>query len=242
MSLLKTLAKVAIGVAAAKGVKSMMDQRRQPYDTSHGRIQSRQTGLGGLLDKVGQRGGGLDQLIAKAGGAGGLGGLLAGAGLGGLLGGGATAGARAGAATGGGFAAKLDQAQRHGGEPEVPPTPEEEAVAALLLRAMIQAAKSDGRIDRDERARILSELDDASREEMDFLMQEMEAPIDIERLVADTPAGLEPEVYAAALMAINVDHPAETAFLQALARGLQLRGSELTEIHREAGLPPLAPA
>ncbi|MEI4474215.1 tellurite resistance TerB family protein [Frigidibacter sp. MR17.24] len=235
MSLLKTLAKVAIGVAAAKGVKTMMDQRRQPYDQSRGRIQSRQTGLGGLLDRVGQRGGGLDQLIAKAGGAGGLGGILAGAGLGGLLGGG-------GQARAGGFAAKLDQAQRHGGEPEHAPTPEEEAVAALLLRAMIQAAKSDGRIDGEERARILSELDDASREEMDFLMREMEAPIDVEGLVAATPAGLEPEVYAAALMAIDVDHPAEISYLRALARGLQLREAEVSEIHREAGLPPLATA
>ncbi|WP_126979655.1 DUF533 domain-containing protein [Frigidibacter oleivorans] len=240
MSLVKTLAKVAIGIAAYKGVKGMMDQRSQTYDRSSGSDHARSAGLGGLLDKVGGRGGGLDRIVSNVGGSGGIGGLLTGLGLGGVAGG--LAGGAAGAAgAGGGFAGKLDRAGAHG---DVEASAEEEAVAALLLRAMIQAAKADGRIDPEERRRILAEMDEATPAEMDYLLTQMDAPADVAALARDVPEGLEPEVYAAALMAIDVDHPEETAFLARLAELLRLRRAEVEAIHREAGepLPPPLPS
>ena len=36
-----------------------------------------------------------------------------------------------------------------------PPTPQQDAVAGLMLRAMLQAAKCDGRIDEGEKKKIL---------------------------------------------------------------------------------------
>lgn len=230
MSLLKTLAKVAIGLAAAKGVKSMIDERGRGRMAGPGGASG---GLGGLLGQVGQRGGGLDRLVGQIGGNRRLNDMLSNAGLGGILGGAAGAGA---AGAGGGFARKLDQAMGRADEPDLPPTPEEEAISALLLRAMVQAAKSDGRIDAEERARLLAEMEGASRAEMDFLLREMEAPADVAALAADTPPGLGPEVYAAALMAIRPDHPAEIAFLQKLALALALDPAEVAQIQAEAGV------
>ncbi|MDF3413905.1 DUF533 domain-containing protein [Sulfitobacter sp. M57] len=131
MSLMKTLAKVAVGVAMAKGAKAMMDKNRGGQTQGAG-------GLGGLLGgmaggSAGSAGGGLQDMLggllggaggASAGGmSGGLGGLLnqlggagggaSGGGLGGLLGGsgasggglGGLLGSLAGAAGAGGLLA-----------------------------------------------------------------------------------------------------------------------------------------
>ncbi len=101
----------------------------------------------------------------------------------------------------------------------------EGTLALTLLHAMIAAAKADGHVDADERARIVGRLDDIglSAEDRDFLEEELAAPIDIERLVreATTPA-VAAEIYAASLLVITPDHPAEQAYLQLLAARLGL--------------------
>lgn len=124
MSLMKTLAKVAVGVAMAKGAKVLMDKNRSGGTTGAG-------GLGGLLGGqsaggTSSAGGGLQDMLGGilggAGGAstggvsGGLGGLLnqlggsgsgsSGGGLGGLLGGLAGAAGVGGLLAGAGAAAK----------------------------------------------------------------------------------------------------------------------------------------
>ncbi|MEC8582590.1 MAG: DUF533 domain-containing protein, partial [Pseudomonadota bacterium] len=54
-----------------------------------------------------------------------------------------------------------------------------EADAALMLRAMIQAAKADGHIDEQEKAAILDVVgDDATEEDIAFLKAELSAPLD----------------------------------------------------------------
>ncbi|MFM9859959.1 tellurite resistance TerB family protein [Pseudoxanthobacter sp. M-2] len=101
----------------------------------------------------------------------------------------------------------------------------EGTLALTLLHAMIAAAKADGHVDADERARIVGRLDDIglSAEDRDFLEAELAAPIDIDRLVreASTPA-VAAEIYAASLLVITPDHPAEQAYLQLLAARLGL--------------------
>lgn len=49
------------------------------------------------------------------------------------------------------FGDLFNQALATGDEPETAPTPEQNALAGLMLKAMIQAAKSDGEIDEAER-------------------------------------------------------------------------------------------
>jgi len=101
----------------------------------------------------------------------------------------------------------------------------ENALALTLLHAMIAAAKADGHVDADERARIVGRLDDIglSAEDRDFLEEELAAPVDIDRLVreATTPA-VAAEIYAASLLVITPDNPAEQAYLQLLAARLGL--------------------
>ncbi len=101
----------------------------------------------------------------------------------------------------------------------------EGTLALTLLHAMIAAAKADGHVDADERARIVGRLDDIglSAEDRGFLEEELAAPIDIDRLAreATTPA-VAAEIYAASLLVITPDHPAEQAYLQLLAARLGL--------------------
>ncbi len=100
-----------------------------------------------------------------------------------------------------------------------------DARAELLLRAMINAAKADGQIDGTEMNNILGKLDEAGagQETKDFVLAEMRRPLDLDGLVAgvnspDTAAA----VYAASVMAIKVDTPAEQNYLGQLATRLRI--------------------
>lgn len=241
MSLVKTLARVALGVVAYKGIKSAM---KPGPDGS-------QSGFGGMLDRVSRprEGSMLDKVIGNFGGgsqqggqSGGLQGLLAGGGIGGMLGG-ILSGAGLGSADQPvhspapgqpGFIDKLREAETQNGEPIVPPTPQEEAAAALMLRSMIQAAKADGEMDPEERRKILGNMENATPSDLDFLIREMAAPVDPEGLAAETPDGMQREVYAAALMAIDLDHPAERAHLARLGAALNLTAADMAEIEGQA--------
>jgi uncharacterized membrane protein YebE (DUF533 family) len=312
MSVLSTLAKVAIGVAAAKGVGYALQQRNAKQQTGaapgdgglgdlgglfgnapapQAKIQpagqaAGQPGGGGGLEDIlssvlggqGQAGGGLggvlEQLSKSMGGAagapgaggqtavGGAGGLdqiigaLAGAvgggaagkgGLGDLLGGllqgqgGSAQAAPAGKSggQGGSFSDILNQALSNAGEPDVPPTPEQDVAAALMLRAMIQAAKSDGKIDENEKRKLLGKLGDATKAEMDFVNQELAAPVDPEGLARQVPAGLGPQVYAFSVLAIDLDSPNEAQYLDRLAKGLKMSPQQVNAVHQQLGIPAL---
>ena len=298
MSLMRTLAKVALGVAVAKGASSMTrgSQGRTAgrggllgslanagrgagagglggalSSVLSGRGGGGSAGLGGMLENLargsgagrglgGARGGGLDGLLGGLLGGGSTGGLGGGAGQG--LGSGATGGLGSGTAgvlggaLGGGLLGQLAaKADRPSGEPamgfgealnaaadpdrEAPPvTPEQEAAAGLMLRAMIQAARADGVIDAEERERLLGEMGDLDPDERRFVEEEMEAPVDPEGLAAQVPKGLEPEIYAVSLMAIDVDTHAETEHLRRLAHALGLSREEVERAHEEVGAPP----
>lgn len=258
MSLMKSLTKVAAGVMLAKGIgNAMRNQGGQPG-------QGRTTG-GGLLESLfgnnlpqsgqdrsigsilgggtgtgrGSLGGLLDSLGGRSGSGGGLGQVL-----GGLLGGAAAGGALAqkdsqpsNQAT---FGSLFDDALSHDGEPQTAPTPEQNAMAGLILRAMIQAAKSDGHVDEGERQRLLGHLgDDLDAEERQFIRDQMAAPVDAAALARDVPEGMERQVYLMSLLAIDFDNEAEARYLNDLATGLSLDRATVNEIHAEAGVMPL---
>ncbi|NVK34222.1 MAG: tellurite resistance TerB family protein [Rhodobacteraceae bacterium] len=110
---------------------------------------------------------------------------------------------------------------------------EENTFALSLLTAMIAAAKADGHIDAQEQARIFDKIDEAGldAEAKAFLMDELRAPLDIDKIVrsAVTPeAGAE--IYAASRLAVDPDHPAEKAYLQMLAARLGLTEGLVEEI------------
>jgi uncharacterized membrane protein YebE (DUF533 family) len=174
-------------------------------------------------------------------------GALAGALLGGGLGGAARGGAMAVLGTLALGALKRAQAER-AGSTELSP-PEEEEIRALTgpdserlaLRAMISAAKADGQIDQGEMQKIIGKIGDVSPEERQFVLDQMAAPLDVAALAAEarTPAQAA-EVYAASLLAIDVDSDRERAYLGELARALGLDAATVAQLHRMTGAPQAA--
>lgn len=124
-----------------------------------------------------------------------------------------------------------------------PQTAGEEAVLAskamILLQAMISAAKADGQIDGGEMQRIVGKMEEggADGEARDFVLQEMRKPLDLDALTAQvqTPE-LAAEVYAASLLAIEVDTPTEEAYLQQLAQKLKLHPMVVDHLHQQLGV------
>ena len=111
--------------------------------------------------------------------------------------------------------------------------------ATLLVRAMIQAAKADGQVDQQETQRVLGKLDTQGNdgEAREFVANEMRCPIDIAGLARDVTSPQEAsEVYAASLMAIEVDTQAEQDYMADLARALNLPGPIVAQIHMRLGL------
>lgn len=215
-------------------------QQQDPFGQESGPVAAPEPkggGLGDLLENLGRsgggtgarKGGGLDDVLGQLGkGGGGLGDLL-----GGILG-----GAVAGRATKG-FGDVLNDALARGGEPATPPSQSQEAAAALMLRAMIQAAKSDGRIDAAEQKRLTDNLGEATPDEIAFVRNEVAAPIDIEGLCGQVPDGLQQQVYAMSLSAIDLDSQVEARYLALLARGLGLRQADVDNIHSQMGAASL---
>lgn len=112
------------------------------------------------------------------------------------------------------------------GTPFNPSTPnEQQALARHLLRAMIAAAKADGHVDAQEQARIFAEMDKLplAADDKAFVMDELRAKLDIDAVAsaASTPEEAA-EIYAASLLAIDVDNAAERGYLSMLAARLKL--------------------
>lgn len=103
--------------------------------------------------------------------------------------------------------------------------------ALLLIRAMISASKSDGRIDRAEEQAILGQFGDVSAAESQFLQQEFSRSVDVRELAWDVPLGQEQQVYAISLVAIDLDANSEAHYLHELAHGLRLEPQVCNQIH-----------
>lgn len=123
----------------------------------------------------------------------------------------------------------------------VPPASPEEERAFLLLRAMIAAAKADGDVDPEERARILGRLKAAGADAriQRFVETELARPVDLYAITSGVrDAATAAEVYAASLVAIRVDTEAERRYLDHLAMRLGLDRAKVEAIDRKLGAPP----
>ncbi len=127
-----------------------------------------------------------------------------------------------------------------------PPLPSTEAAdvdqkqALILIQAMITAAKADGEVDADESRRILGKLEEAgaSVDERAWVMAELAKPLDVAALVEQVrEPELAVQVYAASLLAIDVDTDAERRYLINLREQLQIDGEAVTQIHEALKLP-----
>jgi uncharacterized membrane protein YebE (DUF533 family) len=186
-------------------------------------------GIGGLLGSVLGGGGGGQQ--SSGGGMAGL--------LGGLLGGGG------GAQSGGGGIGDLLGMVMGGGAAKAEEVPEEHRAAAndtaaVMIRAMVNAAKSDGRIDQAEQDNIVSKLgEEVSQAEIDFLKAEFAAPLDVAGFARQVPAGMEQQVYFLSLTSIDLDTQNEAQYLGSLAQEMKLDPSICNQIHDQVGAPKI---
>lgn len=234
MSFVRTLTTLAIGFAAAKGVKKMKDAGGMDAM----RDQMRQAGTtGGFADQMGQMAekfgfpGGADavrDMMGKFGNKAADASEATEVGLGSLIK--AVSGA---AAAGTASMSEMFDSVTKG----TPVGAASEENAKLMIRAMIMAAKADGEIDAEERTKILDALDDASDDEIAFVQAQLDAPVDPVALANDAGVAAAAQVYSAALMAITVDTDAEKTFLKSLASALRLDAAKQSEIHTTMGKP-----
>jgi uncharacterized membrane protein YebE (DUF533 family) len=210
-------------------------------------------GMGGLGDILGQvmgaAQGGLSNAARNPAQAGGLGAIL-----GGLLGGG---GDSVKGALGGGalavlasIAFKALQGAGQGGQAganlpglTAPQTPTQaqlaESTAQLVLKGMINAAKADGEIDPAEMQRIVGKLQEAGMDEQTraWVLNEMSRPLDLDAFAAEIPGQeASAQIYAASLLAIEVDTDAERAYLAEFAQKTGLHPMVAQHIQQSMGL------
>jgi uncharacterized membrane protein YebE (DUF533 family) len=126
---------------------------------------------------------------------------------------------------------------------KTPQTPDQEQAleqkAALVVKAMINAAKSDGEIDSKEMERIVGRLKESGMDDgtQQWVMTELSKPLDLDAFVAEIPSPEDAaEVYAASLLAIEVDTDAERQYLQRLAQAMGLTQAVVQYINRTMGV------
>jgi uncharacterized membrane protein YebE (DUF533 family) len=121
----------------------------------------------------------------------------------------------------------------------------QQRLARHLLRAMIAAAKADGHVDAGEQARIFGEMDklSLSAEDKAFVMDELRARLDVDA-VADAAESPEEaaEIYAASLLAIDVDNAAERGYLSMLAARLELDDALVAHLQQNVTMASRSPA
>jgi uncharacterized membrane protein YebE (DUF533 family) len=108
--------------------------------------------------------------------------------------------------------------------------------ADVLIKAMCNAAKSDGTVDEKELQAIMGRLGEIGPEESAYLRQQLSGPVDMSGLLAGVPQGFEQEVYAVSLLAIDSVSGAEADYLKQLASGLGLSAEATARIKASVGV------
>ena len=121
-------------------------------------------------------------------------------------------------------------------------TAEEEALestAQLVLKGMINAAKSDGQISPDEMQRIVGKLQESGADAglQQWVMQQMQAPLNVQAFAAEIPnQEVAAQVYTASLLAVELDTEAEKRYLQDFAQASGLHPMVVGQIHQTLGV------
>jgi len=111
-----------------------------------------------------------------------------------------------------------------------------EALGLILVRAMIAAARSDGRLDAQESQTIFQKIQslELDNESQSILVSEMGRPVDVDAIVnsACSPE-IAAEIYIASLLAIDVDTPSEQSYLSMLAMRMQIPPELVAELNKQ---------
>ncbi|MGD8992906.1 MAG: tellurite resistance TerB family protein [Desulfobacterales bacterium] len=112
----------------------------------------------------------------------------------------------------------------------------QESLGLTLVRAMIAAARSDGRLDARESQAIYQRIESLGLdpESRGLLVAEMGRPVDMDEIVASaTCPEVAAEIYVASLLAIDVDTAAEESYLNMLAARLNIPPDLAAELRRQ---------
>ncbi|MEM8556045.1 MAG: DUF533 domain-containing protein [Pseudomonadota bacterium] len=228
MSFMRTLITVGAGFAAAKGIQKYQQMGGMAgVKSAMNKPGGMADQMGAMADKYGVPGGsqGMKDMMGKFGlGADNPANM---AGMGGMM----NAMGGAAVATGGSMAdlfSSFTEGTAFGDAAE--------ANAKLMIKAMIMAAKADGEIDAEEQAAIMAHLNENDPEEIEFVREQLAAPLDPTALAQEATEQTKAQVYSMSLMAITVDNMAEVQYLDALAAALGLTDETREQIHTQMGI------
>ena len=114
-----------------------------------------------------------------------------------------------------------------------------ETTAQLVLKGMINAAKSDGQISPDEMQRIVGKLQESGADQgmQQWVLQQMQEPLNVLAFAAEIPnQEVAAQVYAGSLLTIEVDTDAERRSLQQFAQATDLHPLVVGQIHQTLGV------
>lgn len=126
--------------------------------------------------------------------------------------------------------------------PDAAPASDGMPFQLVLIQAMVGAAKADGHVDADEQKMLFEQVEQMGldAEGKAFVFDALNKPADLDALAkaAATPEQAA-EIYLVSRLAIDPDHPAERAYLEALAHRLNLPSDLVAHLNRqaEAGFP-----
>ena len=112
----------------------------------------------------------------------------------------------------------------------------QEALGLTLVRAMIAAARSDGRLDAKESQAIFQRIETLGLdpESQSLIIAEMGRPVDMDAIVnSATSPEVAAEIYIASLLAIDVVTTAEQSYLAMLAARLNIPPDLAAELRRQ---------
>lgn len=117
------------------------------------------------------------------------------------------------------------------------PAADGQPFALALVRAMIGAAKADGHVDAQEQEAIFAHVEQAGldAEAKALIFDALSQPTDLNAIAASARTQEQKaEIYLATCLAIDPDHPAERAYLEALAHRLALPAELVAHLRAQA--------
>jgi uncharacterized membrane protein YebE (DUF533 family) len=114
-----------------------------------------------------------------------------------------------------------------------------EQTATLVLKGMINAAKSDGQMGNKEIQKIIGRIKEDNDDDnlQQLILDEMQKPLDLDGLVNEIPnEAVAAQVYAASLFAIEVDTPAEREYLEQFVQRTGLDTGVAQHLQKAVGM------
>ncbi|WP_439515024.1 tellurite resistance TerB family protein [Oceanibaculum nanhaiense] len=121
--------------------------------------------------------------------------------------------------------------------PDAAPAATGEPFQLSLIRAMIGAAKADGHVDAAEQKLLFEQVErmGLDAEAKGFVFDTLAKPTDLSEIAAAARTQEQAaELYLVSRLAIDPDHPAEKAYLEALAHRLSLPAELVAHLDRQA--------